>query len=170
MDDGHSLSPKHIHEYLCRLMYGRRSKSNPLWNSLVVGGFKNGEPYLVHDILSSFLIPKGFVDLQGTSYESATIATGFGGYLAQPLLRKAIEGDKANTLTEQEARKVMEDCMRVLYYRDARSLNKLQIATINKDGVHITEPFSLDTEWGFAEFIRGYGAQFLSVNEYTMNI
>lgn len=78
--------------------------------------------------------------------------------MAQPLLRKATEGGKEKTLTEQEARKVMEDCMRVLYYRDARSLNKLQIATIDVNGIRITDPFSLETSWGFAEFIRGYGA------------
>jgi 20S proteasome subunit beta 7 len=42
-DDGHTLSPEHIHELLARIMYSRRSKSDPLWNSLVVGGFKNGK-------------------------------------------------------------------------------------------------------------------------------
>lgn len=145
-DDGHKLGPKHFHEYLTQLMYARRSEQNPLWNYLVVGGFKDGEPYL------------GYVDLQGTSFQSPTIATGFGGHLAQPLLRKAIEGGKETTLTEEEAKKIIEDCMRVLYYRDARSLNKIQLAVINKDGVKISEPYSLQTEWAFAEFIRGYGA------------
>ena len=44
-DDGHSLAPEHIHEYLARVMHSRRSKNDPLWNSLVVGGFKNGTSY-----------------------------------------------------------------------------------------------------------------------------
>ena len=44
-DDGHSLGPEHIHEFLARVMYERRSKSDPFWNSLVVGGFKNGKSY-----------------------------------------------------------------------------------------------------------------------------
>lgn len=96
--------------------------------------------------------------MQGTNYQSPTIATGFGGYLAQPLLRKALEGKSTDELTEQEAAKILEDCMRVLYYRDARSMNKIQRATVNSDGVKITEPYALETEWGFAEFIRGYGA------------
>lgn len=47
MDDGHVLSPKHVHAYLCKMMYARRNKSNPLWNSLVVGGFKNDAAFLV---------------------------------------------------------------------------------------------------------------------------
>ena len=72
-------------------------------------------------IYSSFL---GFVDLQGTCYESSTIASGYGAYIAQPLLRKAVEG-KEDSLTEQEATALLNDCLRVLYYRDARSLNRV---------------------------------------------
>lgn len=41
--DGHSLGPPEIHEYLAQVMYGRRSQINPLWNSLLVGGFKDGK-------------------------------------------------------------------------------------------------------------------------------
>jgi 20S proteasome subunit beta 7 len=41
--DGHDLGPAEIHEYLSRVMYNRRSKLNPLWNSLIVGGFKDGK-------------------------------------------------------------------------------------------------------------------------------
>jgi 20S proteasome subunit beta 7 len=93
-------------------MYKRRSDSNPLWNSLIVGGINENKPFL------------GYVDLQGTTYQSSTIATGYGAYIAQPLLRKAVEG-KESTLTEAEAIKILDDCNRVLFYRDARSLNKV---------------------------------------------
>ncbi|KAJ3184617.1 Proteasome subunit beta type-7 [Geranomyces variabilis] len=146
-EDGHQLYARHIHEYLGRLMYGRRSKHNPLWNSMVVGGIRDGEG-------GTFL---GFVDLQGTTYEAPTIATGYGAYIAQPILRKAVEG-REDTLTEEEAEKVLEDCMRVLFYRDARSINKIQIAKVNASGISISDPRFLDTEWAFAEGIRGYGA------------
>jgi len=37
------LSPDQIHEYLARVMYARRSKMNPLWNSILVGGVKDGK-------------------------------------------------------------------------------------------------------------------------------
>ncbi|KAK2459831.1 hypothetical protein APHAL10511_008152 [Amanita phalloides] len=144
--DGHVLGPVEIHEYLSQVMYARRTKINPLWNSLVVGGFKDGKRFLA------------YVDLLGTTYKSPTIATGYGAYIAQPLLRKAVE-PYADVLTEEEARKILEDCMRVLFYRDARSLNKYQIATITADGIKISESRQLDTAWAFAEGIRGYGAQ-----------
>lgn len=41
--DEHELGPAEVHEYLSRVMYARRSKMNPLWNSLLVGGVKDGQ-------------------------------------------------------------------------------------------------------------------------------
>lgn len=125
--DGHTLGPVEIHEYLSQVMYARRTKMNPLWNSLVVGGFKDGnrcvlcsEMRLWDSKTPRFL---AYVDLLGTTYKATTIATGYGAYIAQPLLRKAVE-PYADVLKEEQAQKILEDCMRVLFYRDARSLNK----------------------------------------------
>jgi len=41
--DSHTLGPAEIHEYLSQVMYSRRSKMDPLWNSIIVGGFKDGK-------------------------------------------------------------------------------------------------------------------------------
>jgi 20S proteasome alpha/beta subunit len=65
-----------------------------------------------------------YVDLLGVTYSASTLATGYGAYIAQPLLRKAVEG-KEDTLTEAEARTILEDALRVLFYRDARSINQV---------------------------------------------
>lgn len=46
-DDDHKLGPEEIHEYLSQVMYARRSRFDPLWNSLLVGGFKDGKRYSV---------------------------------------------------------------------------------------------------------------------------
>jgi hypothetical protein len=54
--DGHSLGPAEIHEYLSQVMYARRSKINPLWNSLLVGGVKDGKK-CVHSGLDGFIFP-----------------------------------------------------------------------------------------------------------------
>ena len=101
--DGHSLTPPQVYAYLARTMYGRRSKMDPLWNALVLGGYDaaTSKPFL------------GYVDLLGTTYQNSTIATGFGLHLAAPMLRKAVEG-REDTLTEDEAREILKDCMRVL--------------------------------------------------------
>jgi 20S proteasome subunit beta 7 len=141
-DDGHILTTPNIYEYLFRLMYGRRSKMNPLWLELVIGGVTKGEKFL------------GFIDLKGMTYQSSTIATGYGAYVAQPLLRKAVEG-KEDTLTEEEAIEIINSCMRVLFYRDARAINKFQRAKVTEAGFEITDPYSLDTDWSFASSL-GY--------------
>ncbi|KAJ7572473.1 proteasome endopeptidase complex beta subunit [Mycena floridula] len=150
-EDGEGLGAREIHEWLSQVMYARRSKMDPLWNSLLVGGVDlatDGKP-------KRFL---AYVDLLGTTYSASTLATGYGSYIAQPLLRKYVEGNE-DTLTEAQAMQIMEECMKVLFYRDARSLNKYQIAKITASGTEILPPRSAPTNWGFAEGIRGYGAQ-----------
>merc|ERR1711935_199654 len=142
LDDGSTLNPNAIHKYLVRVMYGRRSKMDPLWNSIVVGGMYKGKQFL------------GTVDLLGTQFEDDIIATGFGGHLAIPLLREAHEKFGTDMSAEQ-ARKVLEDCMRVLYYRDCRTINKLQFADITDSAISInsaSEPVVLDTKWDFAKY------------------
>jgi len=62
------------------------------------------------------------------TYSASTLATGYGAYIAQPLLRKAVEG-RENTLTEPEARAILENALRVLFYRDARSINQVMRLT-----------------------------------------
>jgi 20S proteasome subunit beta 7 len=44
--------------------------------------------------------------------------------LAQPILRRRVEG-REDELTEEEAVEIMNECLRVLFYRDARSMNKV---------------------------------------------
>jgi len=137
-NDGHVLGAPHIYEYLSRVMYNRRSDFNPLWNAFIVGGYHNGEGFL------------GAVDLLGTTYKSSTMATGFGSYVVQPILRKAVEG-RENILTEAEAIDIINTSMRLLVYRDARSMNKFQRAKVTAQGVEISEPYSVSTEWAFNE-------------------
>ncbi|KAJ1918394.1 Proteasome subunit beta type-7 [Mycoemilia scoparia] len=143
-EDDQSLGTKSIYSYIHAIMYQRRSKVDPLWNSYVVGGIEKGKPFM------------GYVDLYGTTYEADSLATGFGKHLAQPLMRKALE-DKEGDLTEEEARDVLLRSLRVLFYRDTRSLNLYQIAKVTGEGVTISDPTHLDSEWEFGRNIRGYG-------------
>ncbi|KAK4689087.1 20S proteasome subunit beta 7, partial [Tremellales sp. Uapishka_1] len=155
LTDSHpTLSPSNIYDYLANLFYARRSKMNPVWNAVLIGGWDAAKK-------ESFL---GYVDLLGTTYSSPTLATGFGAHIAQPLLREAFEAKagtdgKGELLTKEEAEKLLDECMKVLFYRDARSLNKYQIATVTEEGVWISESRSAETEWKFAEGLRGYGGQ-----------
>lgn len=68
----------------------------------------------------------GFVDSVGTHFEDNTIATGYGAYIAQPLLRNFYaQKGSANNISEGEAKSILEKCMRVLFYRDARTSDKV---------------------------------------------
>jgi len=141
LDDGASLSPSMLHHWLTRIMYQRRSKMDPLWNSIVIAGFRNGEPYL------------GTSDLYGTMYTDDFIATGLGAHMALPLLRKGW----SPTLTEAEATALLTDAMRVLFYRDTRASAKITIGKVDGSGSTVSEPFTLETYWEYPEFVRGGG-------------
>lgn len=134
-DDGIEKTPRQIYSYLGQVMYNKRNNMDPYYNQLVIGGFHKEKAFL------------GYVDLHGTSFEDETVATGYGAYIARPLLRKAYR----DNLTSEEAKSILEDCMRVLYYRDARSINKLQMCNINKDGVQISDPYSVQSYWAYLE-------------------
>ncbi|KAM9168957.1 proteasome subunit beta type-4 [Mergus octosetaceus] len=142
LGDGHSYSPKAIHSWLTRVMYNRRSKINPLWNTVVIGGYYNGESFL------------GYVDMLGVAYEAPTLATGYGAFLAQPLMREVLE--KKPTLTKEEARSLIERCMKILYYRDARSFNRYEIAIATEKGVEVEGPLTLEANWDIANLVSGF--------------
>jgi len=129
--DGSAYYPHSIHSYLARVLYNRRNKFDPLWGQFIVAGYRNGQSFL------------GFSDLRGTNFQDETLATGYGAHIARPLLRSGYRPD----LSEDDARKLLEECLRVLYYRDARSLNRIQIATANANGTTISAPYELTTDW-----------------------
>lgn len=137
-----SLTPKGVHTFLTRVLYNRRSKMNPLWNTLLVGGVYKGEAYL------------GFVDKVGVAYTDPVIASGYGAYIVLPIMRSAYEENP--NMTKEEAVQLLEKCLKVLFYRDARSLNRYEIAVITEDGLDISEPRSADTNWDIARLVRGY--------------
>ncbi|OAD55382.1 Proteasome subunit beta type-4 [Eufriesea mexicana] len=134
LDDGLSLKPKALHCWLTRVMYNRRSHFDPLWNNFIIGGLDGDKVFL------------GTVDKLGTAYSDPVIATGYGAYMATPILRKAYEENKE--ISKEEAVQLLYKVMQVLFYRDARSFPKYQLGIITKDeGVEIQGPLTLDSYW-----------------------
>lgn len=144
------LNAANLHKYLSKLFYARRNKFDPLWNQLLVAGFDSAhKPFLAA------------ADLRGTVYTSPSLATGFGSMLAQPIMRKyaATEEDAAK-LTRERAVEIVRECMKVLYYRDARSWDGYSLAVVTEKGVEVSYDEKLEGQsWAFAERIRGYGTQ-----------
>lgn len=137
MDDGLTRGPKEYYSWLTQVLYARRNKFDPLWNSLVVGGLEDDKPFL------------GTIGMIGTHYTDGHVATGFGNHLARPLFR---ERHKAE-MSEEDAVTLIKDALRVCYYRDKNSINKFQTAIVTKSGVRISEPFTLETQWSYKHFV-----------------
>nr|PNR27025.1 hypothetical protein PHYPA_030506 [Physcomitrium patens] len=135
-DDGNDLGPLDIHNYLTRVMYNRRNKFDPLWNTLILGGVKNGVKHL------------GSVSMIGVHYVDNHIATGFGIHLAQPIFRE----EWKENMTLEEGTRLLEKALLVLFYRDRSAINKIQVANVTEDGVHISQPYALKSEWNLEAF------------------
>jgi len=58
-------------------------------------------------------------------------------------------------LTEAEARTLLEDCMRVLFYRDTRASAYITIGKVDASGSSVSEPYILDTFWEHPSFVSG---------------
>ncbi|OQS04261.1 proteasome subunit beta [Thraustotheca clavata] len=136
-DDKNQLTAPELFHYLQRVLYHRRNKFDPLWNTLLIAGMDKGEPFL------------GQVTMIGNAFTGNYLATGFGHHLATPLLRNEWRAD----LTEEEGRKLLEKCLRVCYYRDCRTMNRFIIGRVNAEGSAISEPYALDTKWDYASFV-----------------
>ncbi|KAI9670407.1 MAG: Proteasome subunit beta type-7 [Caeruleum heppii] len=144
------LNAKNLHTYLSKVFYKRRSDFNPLWNQVLVAGLDaEGKPFLAS------------ADLLGTTFSAPTLATGFGAHLAQPILRRLVEDENDVVNVDREmAIKAVRECMKVLFYRDARSLDRYSLAVVTKDGIDLNEDEKLEGQsWAFADSIRGYGTQ-----------
>ncbi|XP_076735708.1 proteasome subunit beta type-4-like, partial [Maylandia zebra] len=72
----------------------------------------------------------------------------------QPLMREVVENKVE--ITKQEARELVERCLKVLYYRDARSYNRHEIAIVTEEGVEILGPLSSETNWDIAHMVSGF--------------
>ncbi|XP_023726239.1 proteasome subunit beta type-4 [Cryptotermes secundus] len=140
LDDGFSIKPKALHCWLTRVMYNRRSKFDPFWNNFIVGGLQDDEPFL------------GTVDKLGTAYVDRHIATGYGAYMALPLMREEVERNPI--MTKDAAQKLLVKCLEVLYYRDSRSFPKFQLATLTKEGVTVEGPLTVEQSWEMGTIVK----------------
>ncbi|KAF4669301.1 Proteasome subunit beta type-4 [Perkinsus olseni] len=140
-DDGTERSPSEWAQYISRVYYQKRGKMDPLYNNVVIGGInKKGSEK------PSYLAT---VDLYGTFFEEDIVATGFGQHLALPIMRRK----HSNDMTETEARDMLEECMKVLFYRDCYCSNKVKFATITAEGSKISDEVVLSGKWDYQRWI-----------------
>jgi len=144
------LKPKMLHNAICSFLYYRRSKMDPLWNTIIVIGmqpveFKAGEyqPYL------------GVVQKHGIAYEVKSAATG----LASFLLNQLIENEYRNNngeLTRDQALIVLRDCMKIQIYRDTMANKEYDLSYVEKDGAVTLPPEEQVGDWAIADLNNDY--------------
>ncbi|CEM02127.1 unnamed protein product [Vitrella brassicaformis CCMP3155] len=134
-EDGCSREPSSIAAYLGRTFYGQRSRLDPYWNQMIMAGWQktSNEPYL------------GYIDLYGTTFPEDYIASGFGSYLAIPLLRKEYRPD----MTEDEAKALLQKCFMALFYRDCTGLSTVQYAVATSAGIRLSDVSTLTHKWDY---------------------
>mgnify|MGYP001564321055 CR=1 FL=1 len=145
---GISVAPSEVFSMLQRSVYSHRNQFSPRLCSFVVIGHSGGAD-------GAFL---GAMDSIGTRWTDDCVGTGYGGHIALPLMRRALDrvrlasGDEAALPTREQARAIVEDCLRALFYRECRTINRFQITEAAEGKVVIGEPFSVETQWEFDGF------------------
>ena len=124
------LHPQDYFNWISRSQYQKRLKSDPIWVTCVVGGINRttGESFL------------GSSDFHGTKIEANYIITGLGNAYCQVLLANKWRAD----MSYEEAKALIEDCMRVMFYRDKKAHDEIQISTITKEGVQMGEKYRIE--------------------------
>ncbi|XP_030373707.1 proteasome subunit beta type-4 [Scaptodrosophila lebanonensis] len=146
--DNIAMRPKALATWMTRVLYNRRSRMNPLFIDVVIGGIdENNEPYLAN------------VDLRGRAFSDYVVSTGFARHLALPLVREKKPADRDFTL--EEASELIRQCMEVLYYRDTKNSSQYTVGVCKvKDSTSnqcdVEGPFQVDEKWSFAKMVKGY--------------
>jgi 20S proteasome subunit beta 7 len=76
---GETMKPEALHRWLTSYLYNKRSKFDPLWTTIIVGGIQEGKPFLA------------CVNYIGAAWKERAIATGLGQDIAVPIMRRVWE-------------------------------------------------------------------------------
>lgn len=138
--DGIEKTPQELFSVLHRSIYSKRCDFQPaMCKFIVIGSAGPGDDFI------------GAVDDIGTKWSANCVASGYGAHIAIPELRKALENHN-NKISRDQAIAIVSDCLRTLFYRECRAINKFQIADASNGRVVISEPTILDTKWEFEGF------------------
>ncbi|CAD5211579.1 unnamed protein product [Bursaphelenchus xylophilus] len=144
-DSNIKLTARGLYNYLCSLLYYRRSKMDPLWNTLIVAGM-NPEP--TYDELAPFI---GVITQRGVAYEAKSVATGMGQMLLNESLERATR-DKGGKLNKEEALDLIRTTVQLGYYHDCCADNEIDLTVVDKEGTHLLKPETFVGDWSLAEY------------------
>lgn len=141
--DGFSMQPSALSSWITRVLYSRRTVMKPLYIEMVVGGIeKTCQPFL------------SSIDMRGCAYQNYAVATGMARHLALPLIHE--QKPKGREFSLSEASRLIRDCMKILYYRDTRSIPQYTVCICTNKECSVKGPFRVEENWAFAENVQGY--------------
>jgi 20S proteasome subunit beta 7 len=144
LDTRSFLGPKEITNYLSSMHYYKRNKMNPYWNSTVIGGINwDGTPVLYS------------IDQFGTLLTGDWMLVGMAQYFCNSIIDPLFPDDYRQ-LTKQRAIDMIEQCFKVLFYRDTRAGNNIKFAFMElRDGTPVYDEYEkiLQTEWNYKHFL-----------------
>lgn len=141
-NDPRPIDPQGIHKMIQRIVYERRSQLKILDVSVLVCGInkKENKVFASTDATGKMI---GVVNSKGNFWFDSCVATGIASHLILPVLRER----KTEELGKEEATALMEECLRILCYKDCRASNIMQLAFCEDNEAVIADPQPLDTNW-----------------------
>jgi len=140
---GVEQNPKALHAYLTSLLYYRRGRFDPIWNTLVVAGVQKEK-----GVDTPFI---GIVTQRGVAYPSRHVATGFGAMLLNQLIETEYK-KKAEKLTKDEAVEIMKKALEISVYHDCTASNDFEVGTVDAvSGVTLGKQETVIGDWQIAE-------------------
>lgn len=140
--DNRKMDPQGIHKLIQRIIYSRRSEAKPLWISAIVCGTskKDNSVFESTDQNGNII---GAVNSKGNFWFDDCVSLNFSSNVVLPILRNK----NLESLSRNEAISLMEECFRILCYKDCRSTNRIQIGISSASGTEIFKPYCIKTEW-----------------------
>lgn len=144
---GQDMSPKALHGYLTSLLYARRTRMNPIWNTLIVAGIEDEEKNN-KETSSPFI---GVITQKGVAYQTKHVATG----IAAMLLNQAVEDEwrkKGDKFTRAEAEALVRKALELTIYHDCTADNDFEVGVVDTDeGVIQGRQETIIGDWSIAE-------------------
>lgn len=141
-EEDRTMDPQGIHKMIQRILYQKRSEGTPLPVQVIVCGLNKKQNTIFSNTDEKGRMI-GAINSKGNFWFESSIALSFSSHLSLPILRNF----DSEQLEKEDAVKLMEECFRILCYKDCRSTNQIQMAVIDEQGVSISEPYSVRTDW-----------------------
>lgn len=141
-DDARKMDPQGIHKMVQRILYARRSQGKPMMVSVIVCGV-NPKENGVFEATDEIGRMVGVVNSKGNFWFDSSAALSLSSNFVLPILRER----DLDELSKDEAIALMEECFKILCYKDCRSTNRIQIAVAEPGKVEILDPYCLRTDW-----------------------